>query len=649
MQVEGEADVSDVLRRTFLTINREYGNIVVPSYLDSRLKPDFGDRFGSSGASARGGASGVVAYISGKTLYVANVGRALGVIAGRSGLAKPLTTCHDPLNRDEWTRVREAEGWVSNKGLVNDEVDTSRSFGHFHAFPAVNAAPAISVVELTDQDELVILANRGFWDYVDFQSATDIARAERTDTLLAAQKLRDLAIAYGCKSHIMVMVVSVADIFKAKLAPKRRGLATDVDAENSYAAAKAAASRGRAGNGVLPTERYLSLMDREIPPPTGHVALVFTDIRNSTALWESNSGMRVAIRMHNQLLRRQLRAIGGYEVKTEGDAFMCSFPSVTSALLWAFTCQLELLHQDWPQSILNCEDGVELFDGEGEDQQLIYRGLSVRMGIHWGQPHCELDPITRRMDYFGPMVNRSARVEAVAEGGQITASADVVDIVKELCGFHSEDPNQSPSLTEEDFEELDEVTKRDINAIRSMGVCITELGEKRLKGLETSEFISLLYPKALAGRLRYSAMVPPSSQSIVRATQTLEPVPHLLDVIQIQALGTLILRAEAAAAAHMHPSSMHSSPLMAQDSPNMSRIQRKQSYHPHLAEFPIAIDSTDEQLLAVLENLVIRLENLTSSLVLHQLGPYTEVLGALSQASHIDPKMILQGLSMFAG
>lgn len=654
LQVEGEADVSDVLRRTFLTVNRDYGNIVVPAYLDSRVPLGSGDRFGGSSASVRGGASGVVAYVSGKTLYVANAGRALGVMAGRNGLAKPLTTSHDPHNRDEWTKVRTAEGFVSSKGLVNDEIDVSRSFGHFHVFPAVNASPTITIVELTDQDELVILANRGFWDFVDFQSAVDIARAERNDTMVAAQKLRDLAIAYGSKSHIMVMVVSVADLFKAKLAPKRRGIQSEIDGENSYAIAKAAASRARGGNGVVPTERYLSLMDREIPPPTGSVALVFTDIRNSTALWESNAGMQVAIRMHNQLLRRQLRAIGGYEVKTEGDAFMCSFPSVTSALLWAFTVQLELLHQDWPQSILDCEDGVELYDGEGDQQQLIYRGISVRMGIHWGQPHCELDPITRRMDYFGPMVNRSARVESVAEGGQITASADVIELVKELCGFHSDEPGQTASLTEEEFEELDEVTKRDINAIRSMGVCITELGEKKLKGLETSEFISLLYPKALAGRLKFSATAPSASSQMANATQTLEPVPHLLDVIQIQALGSLTLRAEAAASARTHPAphsspQMSLSPSLAKASAHVLARKRKHSYHPHLADYPIALDATDDELLAILEGLVIRLENLNSALMLHQLGPYNEVLGALSQASQVDPGMILQALSMFAG
>ena len=35
--------------------------------------------------------------------------------------------------------------------------------------------------------------------------------------------------------------------------------------------------------------------------------------------------MRSAIKIHNTIMRRQLRITGGYEVKTEGDAFMVAF------------------------------------------------------------------------------------------------------------------------------------------------------------------------------------------------------------------------------------------------------------------------------------------------------------------------------------
>ena len=44
------------------------------------------------------------------------------------------------------------------------------------------------------------------------------------------------------------------------------------------------------------------------------------------------------------------------------------------------------------------------------------------MGIHWGEPACKIDPTTGRMDYFGKMVNRSARVSGVAHGGNEISS-----------------------------------------------------------------------------------------------------------------------------------------------------------------------------------------------------------------------------------
>jgi hypothetical protein len=37
------------------------------------------------------------------------------------------------------------------------------------------------------------------------------------------------------------------------------------------------------------------------------------------------------------------------------------------------------------------------------DNNVIFRGLSVRMGGHWGEPVCAKDPVTSRMDYFRPL------------------------------------------------------------------------------------------------------------------------------------------------------------------------------------------------------------------------------------------------------
>src|SRR5437660_4683310 len=175
----------------------------------------------------------------------------------------------------------------------------------------------------------------------------------------------------------------------------------------------------------------MARLQKEITPPTGQVALVFTDIKNSTFLWETIPvAMRHAIKQHNTIMRRLLRNIGGYEVKTEGDAFMVSFPTVTSALLWCLTVQVQLLEIDWPQEIIDSDDGKEVYGGRTND--LIYRGLSVRMGIHWGIPVCEIDVVTKRMDYYGPMVNRAARICNAANGGQICISYDVISEIRLL-------------------------------------------------------------------------------------------------------------------------------------------------------------------------------------------------------------------------
>lgn len=452
---------SDALRRAFLGINRDYGNMLLSS-AEAKRKDSEVSLTDRAQASVRTGAAGIIVYIRKKRMYIANAGNALAVIADKKGKQRLIAKRHEPFEAAEIARIRTAEGWISHRGYVNDEVDISHSFGFYNVFPAINAAPNIDEIELEEMDEFVIVANRGLWEHMSYQAAVDVARTERGDPMAAAAKLRDLAISYGSSQNIMVMVLAIGDLFdktKKRYGRGHRGAAHPGDDEGFYGAHRTGAALRR-GRDEGAGERYLNLLDREVAPPTGMVALVFTDIRNSTALWESNPGMQTAIRMHNQLLRRQLRMIGGYEVKTEGDAFMVSFPTVTSALLWCLTVQLELLREDWPQEILDSEEGKEIANSRGE---IIYRGLSVRMGIHWGAPVCEADPITRRMDYFGPMVNRSARISAVAEGGQISASQDVIDIIQDVVMDSRPERGSldSDSSEEEEEEWLDTNEKQD--------------------------------------------------------------------------------------------------------------------------------------------------------------------------------------------
>ncbi|KAJ8078178.1 cysteinyl-tRNA synthetase [Marasmius tenuissimus] len=389
--------VTDALRRSFLKLNQNlHDNLFQTTRKASITSNGHANQYNS--VANRGGASGIVLYLKERKLYVANTGNALAVVC-RGGSAHPVSKKHDPYDKDEIARIRSSEGWISPEGLVNNELDISRSFGFFHLMPIVNARPEVREWDLTDSDEFVIVGNRGLWDYVSPQTAVDIARQERADPMIAAQKLRDFALSYGAEGSTMIMVISVSELSDHMSRHIPRPLKDKT------------------------IDKDLRRLDLEVSPPKGHVALVFTDIRNSTHLWEVNRGMPAAWRLHNSLLRRHLRGCGGYEVKTEGDAFMCAFPTTLAAVWWAMFVQVELVKQSWPLEILECEDGKPIRDAEN---RLIAQGLSVRMGIHCGIPICEQDPVNHRMDYFGPVVNRSARVEGKAAGGQIMCSADVM-------------------------------------------------------------------------------------------------------------------------------------------------------------------------------------------------------------------------------
>ena len=474
----------DALRRTFLKLNRLTHDHLFAAYATNasgRKMSQASHRsagaiygmnpvdIGTAGGSSIG-ASGIVAYFRGHHLHVANVGNALAVMSHR-GQARVVSVKHEPFDRNEIGRVRSAEGWVSPKGLVNDEADVSRSFGYYHLVPIVNARPDVNSLKLTELDEFLIIANNGLWDFVSYQTAVDIARSERNDPMIAAQKLRDFAISYGSEGTTMIMVISLAGMFSPRGQEKDNPL-QDIELF----------SPPRRNRKDEVGDNETGRLDPEIPPPVGQVVLAFTDIVNSTHLWDVNeTAMRTAVTMHHQLLRRHVRICGGYEVKTEGDAFMVAFTAVSAALLWCSSIQMLLLDEPWPKEILDLPEGREVRDANGT---LIARGLSLRMGIHCGAPVCEMDLVSRRMDYYGPMVNRASRVANSAAGGQILLSADA------LCELKAEKASMELVTT--------------VEALQSFDPEYINIGEKKLKGLEIPEVMTAVYPQKLLGRLNVS-------------------------------------------------------------------------------------------------------------------------------------------------
>jgi class 3 adenylate cyclase len=139
-------------------------------------------------------------------------------------------------------------------------------------------------------------------------------------------------------------------------------------------------------------------------PPTGIVTFLFTDIEGSSKMWERNpQAMHRALARHDQILRDAVEERGGYVFKTVGDAFCCAFSTATDALEATLKAQRALFTEEW---------GIE-------------GGVRVRMALHTGAAE------ERDGDYFGPPLNRVARLLSAGHGGQVLLSLTTKELARD--------------------------------------------------------------------------------------------------------------------------------------------------------------------------------------------------------------------------
>src|SRR5687768_14310021 len=140
--------------------------------------------------------------------------------------------------------------------------------------------------------------------------------------------------------------------------------------------------------------------------PTGTLTFLFTDIEGSTKRWEQYPVvMRGAFGRQESILRGAIEANGGYTYKMIGDAFQCAFPTALQALQAAIDAQRALYSEPWPTEL-------------GE--------VRVRMALHTGVTEI------REGDYFGPLLNRAARLLATAHGGQVLLTQSTYELLQDV-------------------------------------------------------------------------------------------------------------------------------------------------------------------------------------------------------------------------
>jgi predicted ATPase/class 3 adenylate cyclase len=129
---------------------------------------------------------------------------------------------------------------------------------------------------------------------------------------------------------------------------------------------------------------------------SGALTFLFTDLEGSTRLWEKYpEAMKGALKRHDSLLGSTIEAAGGRVVKSTGDGLMAVFADAVQGAASALAAQQALAAEPWPET----------------------GPLRVRMGLHAGPAE------VRGEDFFGPTVNRTARLMSAGHGGQVLFSA----------------------------------------------------------------------------------------------------------------------------------------------------------------------------------------------------------------------------------
>ncbi|KAL4086824.1 hypothetical protein PRIC1_013883 [Phytophthora ramorum] len=162
---------------------------------------------------------------------------------------------------------------------------------------------------------------------------------------------------------------------------------------------------------TLNSPHQLSLGMRDAPSAQKPVTMVFTFIEGARPLVRCHAEeLADRIKTLCMVARELLRKHNGYECQELQGDFMLAFFTPASAILWCGEFQLRIRQKfrEW--------------DLENENQELRF---SMSMGIETGVP-ASVSPhkTSGRADYFGNIVNQTARIAKAAHGGQVLIGGD---------------------------------------------------------------------------------------------------------------------------------------------------------------------------------------------------------------------------------
>lgn len=149
-------------------------------------------------------------------------------------------------------------------------------------------------------------------------------------------------------------------------------------------------------------------------PPVGCVTCIFTACPLYKKTKESDAaGAEADVAALGDALEQAAEDTGGYLCKGSVGKYMLTFNTADAAVEFALQVNTALLNMTWKTTGVNPSRD----DASGK---MVFNGMPLAMGMATGEPQMfAYNRSSQRMDYFGPLVNLSARVMASSTVGEI--------------------------------------------------------------------------------------------------------------------------------------------------------------------------------------------------------------------------------------
>eukprot|EP00899_Mesostigma_viride_P004449 jgi/Mesvir1/14004/Mv02853-RA.5 len=172
-------------------------------------------------------------------------------------------------------------------------------------------------------------------------------------------------------------------------------------------------------------------------PPKQPVVICFIYVGSASTL-RRTPGYQQAVNLLVSFVQSRLSQYEAYECEEKDGNFLLAFRSPIQAAHFAEAVQREAMDLDWPEHLLEQEAAAEVVKLAGDKagtpsrkERIVFRGLRLQIGLCMGVPKdCQPHMATGRAAYFGPVVNRAARIAATAAPGQTLANQDVFEGAK---------------------------------------------------------------------------------------------------------------------------------------------------------------------------------------------------------------------------